>query len=70
MNQPITPRWNLWNLFSYLNSFSVQKLYNFSKNLKKNQAKKLFETIREGENKIREGDFWKREGDLNKNIEW
>lgn len=41
----------------HINSFYVQKLYNFSKELKKNQAEKLFdETIREGENKIREGD--------------
>jgi len=39
-------------------------LYNFSKNLKKNQAKKLFnETIREGEFQKHEDDFGKREGD-------
>ena len=48
----------------HINSFYVQKLYNFSKNLKKNRAEKLFsKTIREGEFKNREGDFWKREGD-------
>ena len=48
----------------HINSFYVQKLYNFSKNLKKNWAEKLFsKTIREGEFKNREGDFWKREGD-------
>ena len=48
----------------HINSFYVQKLYNFSKNLKKNWAEKLFsKTIREGEFQNREGDFWKREGD-------
>ena len=48
----------------HINSFDVQKLYNFSKNLKKNWAEKLFsKTIREGEFQNREGDFWKREGD-------
>ena len=42
----------------HINSFYVQKLYNFSKNLKKNWAEKLFsKTIREGEFKNREGDF-------------
>ena len=42
----------------YINSFYVQKLYNFSKNLKKNWAEKLFsKTIREGEFQNREGDF-------------
>ena len=50
--------------FTLRNSFYAQKLYNFSKNLKKNQAKKLFdETIREGEFQKREDDFGKREGD-------
>ena len=42
----------------HINSFYVQKLYNFSKNLKKNWAEKLFsKTIREGEFQNREGDF-------------
>ena len=50
--------------FALRNSFCAQKLYNFSKNLKKNQAEKLFvETICEGEIKIREGEFQNREGE-------
>ena len=49
----------------YTNSFYAQKLCNFSKNLKKNRAEKLFgKTIREGEFQNREGEFQNREGDF------
>ena len=42
----------------HINSFYTQYLYNFSKNLKKNRAEKLFsKTIREGEFQNREGVF-------------
>ena len=45
------------NLKFHINSFYAQNLYNFSKNLKKNRAEKLFSKT------IREGEFQKREGD-------